>query len=72
MTKFEVLRQHLGDKMYMPGDTREADKNSVQHLIDQGVLAEGKAEQKPANKAEPAVQNKAEPQASRKASKKAD
>lgn len=59
MTKFEVLRQHLGDKMYMPGDTREADKNAVQHLVAQGVLAEAKAEPKVANKAEPAVQNKA-------------
>lgn len=59
MTKFEVLRQHLGDKMYMPGDTREADKNSVQHLVQHGVLAEVNAEPKTANKAEPAVQNKA-------------
>ena len=57
MTKFQVVRQHLGDKMYMPGDEREASEADVRHLIDNGVLKR-KAEPKPANKAEPPVQNK--------------
>ena len=61
MPKYDVLRQHLGDKMYMPGDTREAAQGDVQHLINNGVLAEAKADRKPANKAEPAVANKADP-----------
>lgn len=54
MKTYEVLRQHLGDKMYMPGDTRDAAQVDVQHLIDNGVLREGKA------KIEPAPSNKAE------------
>lgn len=58
MKTFEVKRQHLGDKMYMPGDTREAAPGDVQHLIDNGVLAEVKAERKPPNKSEPPVSNK--------------
>ncbi|MFK0338719.1 hypothetical protein ACIQT7_15735 [Agrobacterium deltaense] len=53
MKTYEVLRQHLGDKMYMPGDVREADQGEVQHLIDRGVLRETKP------KAEPALANKA-------------
>ncbi|RVL53949.1 hypothetical protein [Sinorhizobium meliloti] len=61
--KFKVLRQHLGDKMYMPGDVREADQHEVAHLVDRGVLApEGtKADAPKANKAEKAApKNKAE------------
>lgn len=54
MKTYEVLRQHFGDKMYMPGDTREAAQGEVQHLINNGVLRETKA------KAEPATSNKAE------------
>lgn len=55
--KYTVLRQHLGDKMYMPGDEREANASDVKHLIDAGVLreAKGKAEAAPANKAEKAA-----------------
>lgn len=62
---YEVIRQHLGDKMYMPGDTREATPSDVQHLVQNGVLRETKAERKVANKAEPALANKS-------AAKKAD
>lgn len=54
MKTYEVLRQHLGDKMYMPGDSREVAQGDVQHLINNGVLREVKA------KAEPALSNKAE------------
>jgi hypothetical protein len=52
--KFRVLRQHYGDRQYMPGDEREASKADVQHLIDAGVLVEAKA------KSEPPPKNKAE------------
>lgn len=53
--KFHVIRQHLGDKMYMPGDTREASEGDVKHLLGK-VLSKDepskKAEGKPKNKAE--------------------
>lgn len=55
MKTYEVVRQHLGDKMYMPGDKREASPPDVQHLVKNGVLTEAKS------KAEPKLPNKAEP-----------
>lgn len=62
--KFNVNRPHLGDKMYLPGDTREANEADVKHLINKGVLSassSGKAEHAPANKAEKAApKNKGE------------
>lgn len=60
--KFHVLRQHFGDKQYMPGDTREVSESDVKHLVDAGVLKKvsEKAEPKPLNKAEKAApKNKA-------------
>ncbi|WP_041409359.1 hypothetical protein [Sinorhizobium fredii] len=53
MKTYDVLRQHLGDKMYMPGDQREANQGDVQHLITNGILKEAtaKAEKATANKA---------------------
>lgn len=48
--KFIVKRQHFGDKMYMPGDEREAVESDVGHLIPH-VLE--KMEAAPKNKAEP-------------------
>lgn len=62
MANYTTLRQHYGDKLYMPGDPREAAERDVAHLVEAGVLepkAEAKAEPATANKAEPAVQNKA-------------
>jgi len=61
MAEFFVLRQHYGDKMYLPGDVREASASDVAHLVKSGVLAEvaSKAEQPPSNKAERAPKNKA-------------
>lgn len=64
MPKYEVLRQHEGDKFYKPGDVRESASADVAHLVRSGVLRladgekadpvhENKAEQKPANKADP-------------------
>ena len=57
MKKFTVLRQHLGDKMYMPGAVRDATETDVKHLVQSGILeeAKGKAEAAPANKAEKAA-----------------
>lgn len=56
--KYTVLRQHTGDKDYLPGDVREADPSIVAHLVDRGVLAlkvekpvENKAVIPPSNKA---------------------
>jgi hypothetical protein len=63
MKTYNVMRQHLGDKMYYPGDTREAASGDVQHLIDNGILKESraKAETPVANKAEKAApKNKSE------------
>jgi len=62
-TKFRVLRQHLGDRMYMPGDTREAVASEVAHLVEKGVLEpdRAKTDPKPANKAEKPAMNKAAP-----------
>lgn len=48
--KFTVIRQHLGDKMYMPGDVREAAESDVAHLVRNKVLV--KARPAPKNKAE--------------------
>ena len=36
--KYTVLREHLGDRDYQPGDEREADPSSVAHLVALGVL----------------------------------
>ncbi len=65
MADFTVKRQHLGDRMYMPGETREAEPRDVAHLVDNGVLApaeakaEAKAEAPVRNKAATAPENKA-------------
>lgn len=59
MTTYKVLRQHIGDKEYQAGETREAEQSSVAHLVAAGVLAENKAAPAAKNKAEPAVANKA-------------
>ncbi|SMO64012.1 hypothetical protein [Paracoccus laeviglucosivorans] len=36
--KYDVLREHEGDKMYLTGDTRVADEAKVKHLVKAGVL----------------------------------
>lgn len=61
MPKYHVTRQHLGDKMYMPGDERDAAAGDVQHLISNGVLVEAgaKADRPVANKAERPLKTKA-------------
>jgi len=42
--RFNVLRQHYGDREYLPGDTREAEASQVAHLVAAGVLEEIKIE----------------------------
>lgn len=37
--KFEVLREHIGEVAYKPGDVREAAAADVAHLVRAGVLA---------------------------------
>ena len=57
--KFVVRRPHQGDKWYDEGDTREARKSDVQHLIDSGVLVpEGQAKKAPKGKASRPPENK--------------
>ena len=61
MAKYKVIRQHLGDRMYMPGEVRELAEADARYLIPRCLepLA-AKAEPAPKNKAEgPAPQNKA-------------
>ncbi|MGO1160548.1 hypothetical protein ACTOV4_01160 [Brucella sp. C7-11G] len=36
--KFEVLREHIGDKFYKEGDARDADELTVKQLVRNGVL----------------------------------
>ena len=61
MAIFITERQHFGDRLYMPGDEREAAPSDVAHLVANGVLrpARTKAEPEVANKAEPKLRNKA-------------
>lgn len=62
MPKYDVLRQHEGDKFYRPGDTRDAASADVAHLVRGGVLRLASGE-----KADPAHENKAEPKPANKA-----
>ncbi len=52
--QFIVKRQHIGDRFYKPGETREASEADVAHLIRSGVLEPvgAKADQPLQNKAE--------------------
>lgn len=43
---YKVLRPHLGDKPYQPGDVRSAKAATVSHLVAKGVL-------KPADQEDP-------------------
>lgn len=46
-----VTRLHQGERDYRPGDEREADENTVSHLVRLGVLIEKKAAHVAENKA---------------------
>lgn len=47
MVKYDVQREHYGDKYYVTGDTREANPAEVKHLVDKGILVESAKEEKP-------------------------
>lgn len=40
--EYQVKREHLGDRLYMPGDVRAAQPADVAHLVRAGVLIEAK------------------------------
>lgn len=67
--KYQVKRQHFGDRLYVAGDEREANERDVAHLVKAGVLepVKEKAKTAPKNKAEAKPENKAEKPAANKA-----
>ncbi|RAP40640.1 hypothetical protein BYZ73_13705 [Rhodovulum viride] len=50
MPTYTVLRQHLGERMYLEGEMREAAEAEVAHLIAAGVLGASDPEPEPAPK----------------------
>lgn len=61
MAEYVVKRQHLGDRMYLPGDTRQAAESEVGHLVKAGVLKKAPSGgAKPAKAETAAPSNKAE------------
>lgn len=60
LTKYLVVRQHEGDRLYAEGDTRVAMSDDVKHLVPHVLERVGDADDEPAAKAEPAPLNKAE------------
>lgn len=63
--KYRVVREHIGDKPYAPGDERIAAPADVAHLVpnvleDRGPVKAEKAEAPAKNKAEAPAANKAE------------
>ena len=56
--EYTVSRHHIGDKDYVPGDTRIADGHEVAHLVARGVLT-AKVEAPLENKADAAKKAKA-------------
>lgn len=57
--KFKVIREHLGDRFYQVGETREAQRADVAHLIGKSLEAPGKAAKTALNKAARPPINKA-------------
>jgi len=56
--KFNVIRQHLGDRLYWAGDEREAEEKDVLHLVQNGVLvAKSDGGTKAKNEEKPKVKN---------------
>lgn len=64
--KYQVLKQHYGDKQYWAGDTREIKNETIaKDLIKRGLISEktaevpqNKAQKSPLNKARQAHRNK--------------
>lgn len=84
MKKYEVIRQHYGDKQYYSGDTRELDDERARELLALGVIrlkaekpeetnveepADNKAEEPAEKPAEEPAENKAETAPKNKARK---
>ena len=61
MKKYQVMREHHGERFFRSGDLREAAPSDVAHLVARGVLAEvgGKSAPATENKVAAPVQNKA-------------
>ncbi|MFG1465256.1 hypothetical protein V5F77_20440 [Xanthobacter sp. DSM 24535] len=62
MPKYDVLRQHDGDRQYFQGDTRELAASDAMHLVRLGTLApagEVKAAPTLINKSDKPLSNKA-------------
>lgn len=60
--KYDVKREHIGDRLYRKGEVRECNPSTVTHLVRKGILSTAKgqkAAKPPANKAAPKLQNKA-------------
>lgn len=55
MATFIVMRQHVGDRDYRPGERRDADPAQVAHLVAAGVL-------KPVGNAAPENKRAAKPE----------
>lgn len=47
VNKYEVKREHLGEKYYVEGEIREANPANVKHLVDKGILVEHVEDAKP-------------------------
>lgn len=58
LVKYDVKREHEGDRFYKTGETRELSEADAKRLVDLGVLARAAGDE--ATKAEPAPKNKAE------------
>jgi hypothetical protein len=50
--QYKVMRDHIGDQEYRPGDIREANEADVQHLVRSGVLVASQDE-----KSDPPLEN---------------
>lgn len=61
MAEFKVLRHHLGDRDYVPGEIRTANPGDVAHLVASGTLYPVTEKDAPIvpNKSAPVVRNKA-------------
>lgn len=54
---YQVLREHLGDRNYAKGETRELNESDAKHLVESGVLAPaGEAASETAKAKQDAVQ----------------
>lgn len=65
--KFKVIREHLGDRYYLVGETREAQRADVKHLIGKSLELPGKAARPALNKAARPPVNKADQTSANKA-----